>query len=127
MATARSRSGDQAPSERRHVGLTVPRAVKTRMLEAAEVLDWSAGDWVLAAAAEQGERLVGAIDAPVVRRPAVEDPAFCALYLTPDERDELDDLARRIGLNRSALVTAVARLQLGDDPSNVVGALIRAQ
>ncbi len=53
----RSRSGDHTPSDRRQVGLTVPRAVKERMRAAAEVLDWSVGDWILAAAAEHGPRV----------------------------------------------------------------------
>lgn len=121
MATSRSRRGDRTASERRHVGLTVPRQVKERLLEAAATLEWSAGDWVLAAAAEYGPELQGALEEVQVRkRPRVEDAAFTALYLTPDERDELDDQAVACGLNRSAFVTSVSRLALGEEVSEVV-------
>jgi hypothetical protein len=121
VATTRSRSGDRTPSERKHVGLTLPRKVKDEALEAARVLEWSAGDWMLAAAAEQGPALRERLGQVTVRkRPKVEDASFTALYLTPDERDELDDQAVACGLNRSAFVTAVARLALGADLEAVV-------
>ncbi len=124
MATKRSRTGASAASERKHVGLTVPRPVKHGILAAADALDWSAGDWVLAAAAEHGPELTRALgDVDVRKRPRIEDAAFTALYLTPDERDELDETAVDCGLNRSAFVTAVARLALGDDLEEVVAAL----
>ena len=124
MATTRSRRGDKAPSERRHVGLTVPRRVKAELIAAAGALDWSAGDWVLAAAAEHGPELLAALgEVEVRKRPKVEDAAFTALYLTPDERDELDDQAVACGLNRSAFVTSVARLALGEDLEVVVDGL----
>jgi hypothetical protein len=91
------------------------------MLEAAGVFDWSVGDWLLAAAAEEGPRLREALGVVTVRkRPVVEDAAFTALYLTEEERDELDDQAVACGLNRSAFVTAVARLALGEDLEVVV-------
>ena len=127
VPTSRSRTGDRQPSQRRHVGLTLPRRVKEQATEAAGVHEWSVGDWVLAAAAEFGPRLrerLGPVE--VRRRPRVEDAAFAALYLTPDERDELDDQAVACGLNRSAFVTAVARLGLGDELEDVVGALVVA-
>ncbi len=121
MATTRSRRGDRAASERRHVGLTVPRQVKEQLLEAAAALDWSAGDWVLAAAAEFGPQLHAALgEVELRKRPRVEDAAFTALYLTPDERDELDDQAVACGLNRSAFVTSVSRLALGEEVAAVV-------
>jgi hypothetical protein len=121
VATTRSRSGDRTPSERKHVGLTLPRKVKDEALEAARLLEWSAGDWMLAAAAEQGPALRERLGQVTVRkRPKVEDASFTALYLTPDERDELDDQAVACGLNRSAFVTAVARLALGADLEAVV-------
>jgi hypothetical protein len=120
VATRRSRRGDTTASDRRQVGLTVPRRVKEQMTRAAEVLEWSVGDWVLAVAAEHGPALRGAIEVDVAKRHAVEDPTFCALYLTGDERDELDDQAVACGLNRSAFVTAVAQLGLGEDLREVV-------
>ena len=124
MATTRSRTGDQRPSERRHVGLTLPRELKQRVIASAEVLAWSAGDWVLAVAAEHGPALRAALGTVRVRkRPRVDDAAFTALYLTPEERDELDDQAVACGLNRSAFVTAVARLGLGEDVEVVVASL----
>ena len=100
--------------------MTLPRRVKEGLLEAAAVMGWSAGDWLLAVAAEQGPALrarLGAVN--VAKRPRVEDATFTALYLTPDERDEIDDQAVACGLNRSAFVTAVARLGLGDDLETV--------
>jgi hypothetical protein len=124
MPTKRSRQGGGGPSERRHVGLTLPRAVKTEALAAAEVLEWSLGDWVLAAAAEQGppfREALGRVELP--KRTRVEDATFTALYLTPDERDELDDQAVACGLNRSAFVTAVARVALGEELTDVVASL----
>lgn len=122
--TSRSRRGDHSASERRHVGLTLPRGVKHRVLDAAEVLDWSAGDWVLAAAAEHGPRLRAALaDVEVRKRPEVEDATFTALYLTPEEREELDDQAVACAVNRSAFVTAVSQLALGDDLDEVLRAL----
>jgi hypothetical protein len=127
VATTRSRSGDRTPSERKHVGLTLPRRVKEQAAEAARVLEWSTGDWVLAAAAEQGPALRERLGQVTVRkRPRVEDAAFTALYLTPDERDELDDQAVACGLNRSAFVTAVARLALGEDLEEIVTGLREA-
>ena len=124
VATKRSRSGDRSASERKHVGLTMPRVVKASMLEAAELLAWSAGDWVLAAAAEQGPRLHEALGAVrVKKRPKVEDAAFTALYLTPEEVAELDDQAVACGLNRSAFVTSVARLALGEELDVIVAQL----
>lgn len=124
MATTRSRSGDRSPSERRHVGLTLPRPVKQAAIDAGALLGWSAGDWVLAAAAEHGPALRAALgEVEVRKRPHVPDAVFAALYLTPDERDELDDQAVACGLNRSAFVTAVARLGLGDDLERVVAEL----
>ena len=114
--TTRARRGDRSASERKHVGLTLPRRVKERALEAAEVMDWSAGDWVLAAAAEHGPALRDTLqDLEVRKRPKVEDATFTALYLTPEERQELDDQAIACRLNRSAFVTAVSQLGLGDD------------
>lgn len=124
MATGRSRRGDRRASERRHVGLTLPRSVKQGATAAAGALDWSVGDWVLAIAAEHGPGLHAALgELAVAKRPAVEDAAFTALYLTPDERDELDDQAVACGLNRSAFVTAVARLGLGEPVDAVVDEL----
>lgn len=124
MGTTRSESGDRRPSERRHVGLTLPRAVKDQAREAAAEFDWSVGDWVLAAAAEHGPALRAALGTVrVARRHQVEDAAFTGLYLTPDERDELDDQAIACGLNRSAFVTAVARLALGAELAQEVDEL----
>ena len=117
----RARSGDQTPSDRRQVGLTVPRRVKERMTAAARVMDWSVGDWVLAAAAEFGPRIPSAVE--LRRRASVPDATFCALYLTADERDELDEQATARGLNRSAFVTAVAQLGLGADRESVLASL----
>lgn len=116
----RARSGDRTPSDRRQVGLTVPRTVKQRMTAAAQVLDWSVGDWVLAAAAEHGAA-VPTMD--LARRPGVPDATFTTLYLTADERDEIDDQAVARRLNRSAFVTAVAQLALGADQDRVVASL----
>jgi len=127
MATKRSRTGETSGSDRRHVGLTLPRRVKEQVIAAAAVLDWSAGDWVLAAAAEHGRVLQEALgEGEVRRRPRVEDATFAALYLTPDERDELDDLAVACGLNRSAFVTSVSRLALGEELEAVVAPLVEA-
>jgi hypothetical protein len=101
--------------------------VKEEALESARILEWSAGDWILAAAAEEGPALRERLGQVSVRkRPKVEDAAFTALYLTPDERDELDDQAVACGLNRSAFVTAVARLALGADLDEVVAGLQEA-
>lgn len=115
----RARSGRQEPSGRRQVGLTLPRRLKERVLAAAEVMDWSAGDWILAAAAEFGPKVPARDETTGRKRPRVPDATFCALYLTADERDELDDQARRHGLNRSAFVTASAQLALGATPEEV--------
>jgi hypothetical protein len=127
MSTARSRSGARTPSDRRHVGLTLPRSVKQRVVEAATVMDWSVGDWVLAIAADHGPQLATALDGREVRkRSSVPDAAFTALYLTPEEKAELDDQAVACRLNRSAFVTAVAQLGLGEDVDAVVAALLTA-
>ena len=115
---------DPAPSQRRHVGMTLPRRVKEQMLEAAGVMEWSVGQWLLAAAAEHGPRLREALgQVSVAKRPRVEDATFTALYLTADERDEIDDQARACGLNRSAFVTAVASLALDEDLDRVIASL----
>jgi hypothetical protein len=100
--------------------------VKHAAKEAASVLEWSVGDWVLAAAAEEGPRLREALGSmQVPRRLSVEDAAFTAIYLTPEERQELDDQAVACGLNRSAFVTAVASLALGERLEDVVVLVIR--
>lgn len=123
MATSRrARSGDRTSSDRRQVGLTVPRGVKERMTEAARLLDWSVGDWALAAAAEYGPQ-VPSTSSELRRRPGVPDATFCALYLTAEERQELDDQATAHGLNRSAFVTASAQLALGASPEAVARSL----
>lgn len=102
----------------------MPRRVKTDLLATADALEWSAGDWVLAAAAEHGAVLHGALgEIELRKRPPVEDATFAALYLTPDERDELDEIAVTCGLNRSAFVTAVARLALGEELDLVIAPL----
>ena len=94
------------------------------MLEAAEVIGWALGDWVLAAAAEYGHQLCEALgEVEVRKRPRVEHATFTALYITAEEREEIDDQAVACGLNRSAFVTAAARLALGDDLEDVVGEL----
>lgn len=92
------------------------------MAAAAHVLDWSVGDWVLAAAAEFGPH-VPTRPAGLRKRPAVPDATFCALYLTSEERQELDDQATIHGLNRSAFVTASAQLALGADADAVARSL----
>ena len=120
--TRRARSGDRTPTARRQVGLTVPRRVKEQMTAAARVLDWSVGDWVLAAAAEFGPR-VPDMSREVRRRTAVADATFCALYLTAEERQELDEQATARSLNRSAFVTATAQLALGAQLADVLRAL----
>jgi transaldolase len=64
------------------------------------------GDWVLASAAEFGPALrdrLGQVE--VKKRPRVEDAAFAALYLTPDERDELDDQAVACGQAKVQLIS----------------------
>jgi hypothetical protein len=110
---------------RRHVGVTMPRDVKSWMVEAASAMSWSAGDWVLAAAAEHGPRLQEAVSGgQTVRRQQLADPTFTALYLTDDEREELDDLARACGVNRSMLVTCVTRLARGADVDEVATAAL---
>ncbi|TVR27939.1 MAG: hypothetical protein EA387_00710 [Nitriliruptor sp.] len=125
MATTRSRRGDRPPSQRRDVGLTVPRWVKAELLDAAAALDRSAGEWVLAAAEEYGRALHDALaEVEVRRRPRVDDATFTALELTPDERDALDDQAVACGLNRSAFVTSVSRLALGEELDAVVAPLV---
>lgn len=124
MPTRRSRSGDGAASERKHVGMTLPRAIKEEAKRAAGVLEWSVGDWLLAMAAEHGRELTEALGhVEVRRRPSVDDATFTAIYLTPDERDELDDQAVAARLNRSAFVTAVARVGLGEPLDDVVTSL----
>lgn len=108
----------------RHVGITLPRSVKSHMLEAASVMDWSVGRWVLAAAAEHGPRMRSRLGhARVRKRSRLPDAAFTGIYLTDDERAELDDQAIECGLNRSAFVTAVARLALGEDLEDVCAEL----
>ena len=125
MATKRSRRGDRAPSERKHVGMTLPRPVKEQVVAAAALLEWSVGDWILAVAAEHGPAVVELLRGRGVRRrPKVEEATFTALYLTPDERDELDDQARSCGLNRSAFVTAVAQVGLGEPLEDAVAPLL---
>lgn len=92
------------------------------MTEAARVLDWSVGDWVLAAAAEFGPQVPTKLSG-LRKRPGVPDATFCALYLTAEEREELDDQATAHGLNRSAFVTASAQLALGAEPDAVARSL----
>lgn len=125
MATTRSRRGDRTPTDRKHVGMTLPRPVKEQIVAAAAILEWSVGDWILAVAAEHGPAVVELLRGRGVRRrPTVEDATFTALYLTADERDELDDQARACGLNRSAFVTAVAQVGLGESVEDAVSPLL---
>ena len=125
MATTASRRGDRERSEGRHVGLTVPRQVKQRLLAAAAAQGRSAGAWVLAASAEHGPDLQDALRVVQLRRrPRVDDAAFAVLELTPEERDRLDDLAVACGLNRSAFVTSVSRLALGEELEVVLAPLV---
>lgn len=122
--TRRARSGDAASSDRRHVGCTLPLPVKQDALEAARAFDWSLGDWVLTAAAENGPTLRAALTAsPPAKRRRVPHATFTALYLTAEEVAELDDQAVACGCNRSAFVTAVLRLARGDDLASVLDEL----
>jgi hypothetical protein len=61
--------------------------------------------------------------ASIAKRPRVEDATCTALYLTADERDELDDQAVACGLNRSAFVAAVVRLAVGNEIEEVRASL----
>lgn len=113
-------------SSRRHVGVSLPRAVKHEMLAASDAIGWSAGKWLLAAAAEKGTVLQAVLGSLQVRkRTNLEDATFTALYLTEDERDEIDDQAKACGVNRSAFITAVARLALGQELDDVIEELQR--
>ena len=130
--------------------MTLPRRVKAEVLEAAapsqrvasdraasqrvasdraasqrSALQRAAGEWVVAAAADHGRWLQDALgEREVRRRPRMEDAAFSALSLTPDERDELDEMAVACGLNRSAFVSSVSRLALGEEMDAVVAPLV---
>ncbi len=124
MSTRGSRPGDRGSSQRRDVGLTLPWRVKADLLAAAGARDWSAGEWVVAAAAEHGPKLLAALGQVEVRgRLRVEDAVFTVLSLTTDARDELDGMAIGCGLNRSVFVTSVARLALGEELEVVVDSL----
>ena len=98
--------------------------MKAALLEAAAAAGRSAGEWVLAAAADHGAALQEALgQVELRRRPRVDDATFAALSLTAEERDELDELAVSCGLNRSAFVTSVSRLALGEELDVVVAPL----
>lgn len=114
MTTRRARSGSRDNVGRRHVAVTMPRARKQDALAAAQLLEWSLGDWVLAAAAEHGPALVAALDGQDrTRRGQVDDAVVVGLYVTLEERAELDDQVSSCRVSRSGFVTAVAGLALG--------------
>ena len=101
------------------------RAASQRSALQRAALQRAAGEWVVAAAADHGRWLQDALgEREVRRRPRMEDAAFSALSLTPDERDELDEMAVACGLNRSAFVSSVSRLALGEEMDAVVAPLV---
>lgn len=125
--TRRSDRGDQTPSERRHVAVSMGVGVRDRLKEAAGAHDWSMGDLALAFTAEHRTTIATARAGrePVRRMTRGEPTVVVGLYMTPQETAELDDVAQGCGLTRSALVETAVRLGVGDDPEVALRPVLR--
>jgi hypothetical protein len=84
---------------------SVPAQLHRRLREAADGEGRFKGDVVVEALRTHGSTLTRPHVRPSRRRARVEDATQCQLYLTDAERQEIDELAQRLGLSRSGLVT----------------------
>jgi hypothetical protein len=98
--------------------VSIPAQVHRLLREQAEQQDRFKGDLVVEALRAHGESLVCDHHRFARRRVRVEDPTQCQLYLTDLERQAIDDLAHRLGLSRSRLITMLLERTLATDPVN---------
>jgi hypothetical protein len=96
---------DDADAPRRKVMASVPAQLHRRLRDAAEAQGRFKGDLVVEALRAHGPDFTAPHVRPSRRRVRVTDATQCQLYLTDTERHELDDLAARLGVSRSGLVT----------------------
>jgi len=94
---------DDAP--RRKLTTSIPARLHRLLRVEAEQQARFKGDLVIEALHAHGGDLACGHGRLARRRVRVEDPTQCQLYLTDHERDQLDELARRLGVSRSGAVT----------------------
>lgn len=118
---ARKGAADRQP-RRIKVGVSLPAALHARLRGATEERSCFKADVVLDALDEFAERLRREHKEKASggrrrsgRRRRVVDGTACELYVTEDERQELDQLAADVGESRSALVTRLLELALGSE------------
>ena len=126
--TRRSNRGDQTPSDRRHVAVSMGAGVRDRLKEAAGAHDWSMGDLALAFTAEHRASITTARAGrePLRRMTRHEPTVVVGLYMTAEETAELDDVAKACGLTRSALVETAVRLGVGEEPHVALEPVLRS-
>jgi hypothetical protein len=94
---------DDAP--RRKVTTSIPARLHRLLRDEADRQGRFKGDLVIEALHAHAGDLACSHERLARRRVRVEDPTQCQLYLTDQERQRLDELARRLGVSRSGIVT----------------------
>ena len=103
-------------TRRLKVMTSIPAALHHRLRVTAEEAGTYKADIVLDALARRSDTMRAERQGSRLRRRRVTDATQCQLYLTADQRSELDGLAGELGLSRSDLVTRLLELHLPPDP-----------
>ena len=109
----------EAPPDNRRIKVmtSIPAALHHRLRQAANDAGTFKADIVLEALDRRGDTIRAERQEIRLRRRRVIDATQCQLYLTTDQRAELDGLAADVGLSRSDLVTRLLELHL--PPANL--------
>lgn len=94
---------DDAP--RRKLTTSIPARLHRLLRQEADQQARFKGDLVIEALHAHGSVLGCDHGRLARRRVRVEDPTQCQLYLTDQEREQLDQVARHLGVSRSGVVT----------------------
>ena len=105
MTSSAAAAGEWDEAPRRKITTSIPARLHRQLRQAADQHARFKGDLVIEALHAHGDSLPIADGRLARRRVRVEDPTQCQLYLTDGERGHLDELAHRLGVSRSGVVT----------------------